>query len=128
MGLIPLAPPGTAGLTLIIAAEALLLFSAGVFNPTFVTYRMNATTDEYMSRVGTAWSISSRSVQPAFIAAGGVLAVATSTRIAIGVAALVLLLSSLLLPWRSRDIDAEAPAKVTRMPQHQGVLHGAPDH
>jgi MFS family permease len=124
MGLIPLAPAGTPGLTLIIIAETLLLFSAGVFNPTFVTYRMNATTDEYMSRVGTAWSISSRSIQPAFIAAGGVLAVATSTRTAIGVAALVLLLSTLLLPWRSRDIDTGGPAN-GQNPRTRDRVHSA---
>lgn len=84
----------------IIVADSLLLFCAGVFNPVFTTYRMNATTDDHMARVGTAWSISAKTFQPAFIAAGGLLAAATSIRLAIAAAAITLLASSLLLPWR----------------------------
>ena len=71
LGLIPLAPHGTGGLVLIIVSETLLLFCAGAFNPTFTTYRMNATGDDHMARVNAAWSISSKSAQPAFITAGG---------------------------------------------------------
>ncbi|RDI65258.1 MFS transporter [Nocardia pseudobrasiliensis] len=100
LGLMVLAGPGVGGLIVIVAADTLLLFCAGVFNPIFTTYRMNATADDYMARVGTAWSISSKSVQPAFIAVGGLLAAATSTRTAIGCAAVLLVTSSLLLPWR----------------------------
>ncbi|WP_454198633.1 hypothetical protein [Nocardia sp. Marseille-Q1738] len=40
--------------------------------------------------------------QPAFIAVGRLLAAATSTRVAIACAAVTLLASSLLLPWRNR--------------------------
>lgn len=105
LGLIPLAPPGTTGLIVIIVSDCLLLFSAGVFNPTFITYRMRATADTHMSRVVTAWSISSKSFQPLFIIAGGLLAAATSTRFALVLAAGVLLTSALLLPWKA-DRDA----------------------
>ncbi|MFI7003983.1 MFS transporter [Nocardia sp. NPDC050175] len=101
MGFLVLAGPGVLGLVVIVAAETALLFCAGVFNPVFTTFRMRATDDEYMSRVGIAWSISSRSCQPAFIALGGVLATVTSVRFAIGCAAVALLSSSLLLPWRT---------------------------
>ncbi|WP_330230537.1 MFS transporter [Nocardia sp. NBC_00508] len=100
LGLMLAAHPGTAGLIVITTADTLLLFCAGVFNPVFTTYRMNATTDDHMARVGTAWSISSKTFQPAFIALGGLLAAATSTRVAIACAAITLLASSLLLPWR----------------------------
>lgn len=99
--LIPLAPPGTRGLIVIIVADFLLLFSAGVFNPTFITYRMRATADTHMSRVVTAWSISSKSFQPLFIIAGGLLAAATSARFALVIAATVLPTSALLLPWKA---------------------------
>lgn len=51
--------------------------------------------------LGIAWSISSRSCQPAFIALGGALATVTSVRFAIGCAAVALLTSSFLLPWRA---------------------------
>ena len=101
LGFIALAPSGTTGLLVIITAEFLLLFSAGVFNPTFITYRMRATDDDHMSRVSTAWSISSKTFQPLFILAGGLLAAATSVRIALASAAVLLLLSGLLLPWKT---------------------------
>lgn len=92
-----------AGLVVVLVAETLLLFCAGVFNPVFHTYRMNRTADDHMVRVGTAWSISSKSVQPAFIALGGAIAAATSIRTALGISAVALLLSSALLPWRAHD-------------------------
>lgn len=57
-------PPTTPGLVVIILAETGLLLAAGVFNPSFVTYRMCATQDGYMSRVVAAWSISSKTIQP----------------------------------------------------------------
>lgn len=111
MGLIPLATPGTAGLVVIIAAETLALFGSGVFNPTFATYRMEATSDHYMSRVGTCWSVSSKCVQPVFIIAGGFLAAATSARTAIAIAAVVLVLSAALLPWRAPSAPVPEHAK-----------------
>ncbi|NUS91229.1 MAG: MFS transporter [Nocardia sp.] len=105
-GLLVLAGPGPFGFTVILAAETLLLFCAGVFNPLFAAYRMNHTADDHMVRVGTAWSISAKCVQPAFVALGGFLAAATGIRAAIGVAALALLASSALLPWRAGDMYA----------------------
>lgn len=105
LGILPFAPVGTTGLVVIIVADFLLLFSAGVFNPTFVTHRMRATADTHMSRVTTAWSISAKTVQPLFIVAGGALATATSPRFALATAAIVLLTSGLLLPWRTDPDD-----------------------
>ncbi|MEV6430477.1 MFS transporter [Nocardia sp. NPDC051463] len=100
VGLLLAADSDALGLVLITVAETLLLFCAGVFNPVFATYRMNCTAADHMARVGTAWSISAKCFQPAFIALGGVVAAATSTRVAIGCAAITLLASSGLLPWR----------------------------
>lgn len=60
LGLIPLAPPGTAGLIVIVAADTLLLACAGAFNPLFATYRMEATDDAHMTRVATAWAVTSK--------------------------------------------------------------------
>lgn len=105
LGILPLAPVGTTGLVVIIVADFLLLFSAGVFNPTFVTHRMRATADTHMARVTTAWSISSKTVQPLFIVAGGALAATTSPRFALATTAIVLLTSGLLLPWRNKPDD-----------------------
>jgi predicted MFS family arabinose efflux permease len=100
LGLIPFAPASTAGLVMITAAEFLMVFFAGMFSPTFATYRMNATGDAHMSRVVMAWSITNKIVQPAFIAAAGALAALTSARTALTALAVVLLAGIAFLPWR----------------------------
>ncbi len=109
MPLIALAAPGPLGLVVIVVANSLLLFCAGVFNPSFATYRMAVTADSHLTRVLTSWSASSRTVQPLFMLAGGALAAATSPRTAILVAAALLVSSSALLPWRP---PATRPARV----------------
>ncbi|WP_089252771.1 MFS transporter [Asanoa hainanensis] len=120
LGLIPLATGATSGLVMITAAHFLLYLFAGIFSPTFATYRMNATDDAHMSRVVMAWSIANKVVQPAFIAAAGVLAAITSARTALAVLAAILLTGILLLPWRpdpgpelvsdgGRDLASAAP-------------------
>lgn len=107
LGFIPLAPAGTGGLIVIIVSEFLLLFCAGVFNPTFVTYRMIATDDSHMSRVTTAWSISAKTAQPVFILAGGALAALTSVRASLAIGAGVLLASAAFLPWSIKNDASE---------------------
>jgi MFS family permease len=99
--LLPLATPGVDGFVLLIVAETLLLVAAGAFNPSFATYRMDVTEDGFMARVITSWSITSRSVQPAFMAAGGVLAALTSIRTAMTIAGVLCLVSAFVLPWKS---------------------------
>jgi predicted MFS family arabinose efflux permease len=99
--LIPLAGTGTGGLVLIAASEILLLLFVGLFNPTFATYRMNAADDRYLARVTLAWSISSKTAQPLFILAAGLLAFATSAQTALIVLSVILLAATALLPWRS---------------------------
>lgn len=98
--LIPFAPGSTAGLILIIVAELLLTLFAGLFNPAFATYRMNATPDRYLARVLTAWSISTKVAQPVCVAAAGLFATVTSPKAALIGTGLVLLGATLLLPWR----------------------------
>ncbi|GAA0575606.1 MFS transporter [Kribbella sandramycini] len=101
--LFPLSPSGLPGLIWLTLAEAGLLIAAGAFNPSFATYRMQATSDTHMARVVTAWSITSRSVQPAFIALGGVLSVVLGLRGALWAAGVFCLLSAAILPWRPTD-------------------------
>ncbi|MCY1145427.1 MFS transporter [Actinoplanes sp. Pm04-4] len=108
LGLIPLAPASTVGLAMVAAAEFLMILFAGMFSPTFATYRMNATDDAHMSRVVMAWSITNKVVQPLCIAAAGALAAATSARTALAVLAVVLLTGVALLPWRARSAIVEA--------------------
>ncbi|WP_063713642.1 MFS transporter [Paractinoplanes globisporus] len=101
LGLLPLAPASTLGLILVMASEFLLVLFAGMFSPSFATYRMNVTDDAHMSRVVMAWSVSNKIVQPVFIAAAGALAAMTSARTALAVLAVVLLGGIALLPWRT---------------------------
>jgi predicted MFS family arabinose efflux permease len=100
LGLLPFAPASTAGLVMITASEFLLVFFAGMFSPTFATYRMNAADDAHMSRVVMTWSVANKIVQPVFIAGAGVLAAATSARTSMIVLAAVLLVGVAFLPWR----------------------------
>lgn len=99
-GMLALAPVGPTGLAVVVAANFALLFSAGIFNPTFAAWRMHHTPDSHMTRVLTTWSVSSKTIQPACMMVGGLLAAATSIRTAILVSGLVVLASSALLPWR----------------------------
>jgi MFS family permease len=99
--LLPLAPAGMAGFFWLLIAETALLVAAGAFNPSFATYRMEVTEDRYMARVLTSWSITSRSVQPAFIALGGLLTAVLGLRGAMYVGGACALLSAFVLPWRS---------------------------
>ncbi|TDD62324.1 MFS transporter [Kribbella antibiotica] len=99
--LLPLAPSGMAGFVWLLVAETALLVAAGAFNPSFATYRMEVTDDSHMARVLTSWSITSRSVQPAFIALGGVLTAVLGLRGAMYFGGAVALLTAAILPWKS---------------------------
>ncbi|MFJ9024065.1 MFS transporter [Streptomyces sp. NPDC102259] len=105
--LLPLAPAGALGVFIIVAADFGLLFAAGVFNPSFTTYRMEATQDTFMSRVGTSWSVSSKTCQAAFMIAGGLIADAAGVRGALLIAGVLCMASALLLPWRKAGTSAE---------------------
>jgi MFS family permease len=109
--LFPLAPAGIGGFVVLTLAETFLLVAAGAFNPSFSTYRMEVTEDGYMARVVGAWSISSRCVQPAFIALGGGLVAVAGLRGALWVAGIGCALSAVLLPWgAARPDPAPEPA------------------
>ncbi|MEU1471751.1 MFS transporter [Streptomyces sp. NPDC005761] len=109
MVLLPLAPAGAVGVFTIVAADFGLLLAAGVFNPSFLTYRMEATPDALMSRVGTSWSVGAKVCQAAFMIVGGIVADAMGVRGALLVAGLLCMASALLLPWRQARTSA-APA------------------
>ncbi|MEV0396960.1 MFS transporter [Polymorphospora rubra] len=106
--LLLLATAGLPGLVTILVSQALLLFTAGVFNPVFATYRMRATPDQLMTRVGTAWSASSKLIQPLCIVVGGGVAALAGVRPALLLAGALCLGAGALLPWRHHD-PADGP-------------------
>lgn len=109
--LLSLTPSGALGVFVIVAVDFGLLFSAGVFNPSFTTYRMAATPDAFMSRVGTSWSVGAKTCQAAFMIAGGLIAAAVGVRSALFIAGLLCMASTLLLPWRkARFSTGHVPA------------------
>ncbi len=108
-GLLPLTPSGALGLFVVVAADFGLLLSAGVFNPSFTTYRMAATPDAFMSRVATSWSVGAKTCQAAFVIAGGLIATAAGVRGALLIAGMLCMASALLLPWRRARLSSVAP-------------------
>ncbi|MGA5278604.1 MFS transporter [Streptomyces cellulosae] len=104
--LLPLTPSGALGLFVIVAADFGLLTSAGIFNPSFTTYRMEATPGAFMSRVSTSWSVGAKTCQAAFVVAGGLIATAAGVRGALLIAGLLCMASALLLPWRRARLSS----------------------
>ncbi|MEU4040043.1 hypothetical protein [Streptomyces collinus] len=62
---------------------------------------MEATPDAFMSRVGTSWSVGSKTCQATFTITGGLIAAAAGVRGALLIAGLLCMASALLLPWRN---------------------------
>lgn len=111
---LPMTPSGVPGVVVIVAADFGLLFSAGIFGPSFTTYRIAATPDAFMSRVATSWSVGSKTCQAVFMITGGLIAAATGVRGALLIAGLLCMASALLLPWRGTRINPSlVPAPTT---------------
>lgn len=95
------APDGSLGLAYILIVESALMLVAGAFNPSFSTYQISITDDDFLARVGATWSASAMIVQPTFMILGGLLSGLIGLRPTIAAAGVGLMASSLLLPWRS---------------------------
>ncbi len=93
--------PGVPGLLTVIAVETLLIVSVGVFNPISATERLQRAPAGHVAQVLSAWSISSRLAQAAFMLVWGVLATLTGPLTAITVSGVLLLATPLLLPKRA---------------------------
>lgn len=91
-------PAGTAGVVVVIVVELGLITCMGVFNPLFATYRLRHTSDGRVARVLSAWTISSRAGTAVATLLWGLLGGLVGTRIAIGLAGVLLLCTPLLLP------------------------------
>ncbi|MET9342751.1 hypothetical protein [Nonomuraea sp. NPDC003804] len=93
---------GPQAVLLITTADFFLLLCAGIFNPIFAACRMDVTPERLMIRVGTAWSVGARTVQPLAIAVGGVVATLWTSRSSLLVAGVLCAGSAVLLPWRGK--------------------------
>jgi len=103
--------PGPAGLLTVIAVELAIIIFMSLFTPVMATIRLELTPGERASRTLAAWSISTSASIAVCSALGGLLAAATSPRVALAAAGLLILLTPLLLPRRVDD-RAPVPARV----------------
>jgi MFS family permease len=93
--------PGVPGLLTVIVVETLLIVSVGVFNPISATERLQRAPTGRVAQVLSAWSISGKLAQAAFMMVWGVLATLTGPLTAITVSGVLLLATPLLLPKRA---------------------------
>lgn len=91
---------GAAGVALVILVEFGLITCCSVFNPVLATYRLEQTAADRVSRVLSAWTITSRITTAALTACWGLLAAVIGARYAIAVAGVLMLATPLLLPRR----------------------------
>ncbi|MEW2130661.1 MFS transporter [Streptomyces sp. NPDC005435] len=103
--------PGTGGLLLVMGVELGIIFSCGVFNPVSATLRLERTRTDRVTRVLSAWTVTTKATTALLTAVWGVLGALLGPRTAIGLAGLLLLSTPLLLPRRTAGVPAEpAPA------------------
>lgn len=90
--------PGTGGLFLVMGVELGLIFSCGIFNPVYATYRLERTATDRVARTLSAWAVTIKASTALLTAVWGVLGVLLGPQTAIGLAGVLLLTTPLLLP------------------------------
>jgi len=100
--------PGVAGLVTVMAVELAIIISMSLYSPVLATYRLEQTPGHLVARTLSAWSIGQQASIAVCTALGGLLADATSPRIALAAAGVLILASPMLLP--RRESPAAAPA------------------
>ena len=103
--------PGIGGLVLVMAVEFGLILCIGLSNPVFATVRLELAPPDRVSRVLSAWSVSSKAAISVLTALGGLLATVIGPQAAIGVAGGLLLGTPLLLPRRDHALTPATPAE-----------------
>lgn len=98
--IIAVAFPGTLGLLICGFAFGFLLFFSSISNSAMTSYRQLRTPGQLQARVATLWSFATSVSQPAFMLVGGTVATLIGNRIALMVAATIMSLAVLLLPYR----------------------------
>ncbi|MFJ3772159.1 MFS transporter [Streptomyces sp. NPDC090075] len=109
--------PGLPGLLLVMAVEFGVITSSGVYNPVYVTRRLECTPDDRVARTLSAWSITGKATTAVLTALWGLLATLTGPRTAIAVAGVLLLATPVLLLREPREVTAPpSPATVPPSP------------
>ncbi|MEU9401477.1 MFS transporter [Streptomyces sp. NPDC048242] len=104
--------PGTGGLLLVMGVELGLIFCCGVFNPVSATCRLERTPTDRVTRVLSAWTVTTKATTALLTAVWGVLGTTLGPRTAIALAGLLLLATPLLLPRRATALPAEPEPSV----------------
>ncbi|MGY2091862.1 MFS transporter [Nocardia gipuzkoensis] len=104
--------PGIPGLMLVIVVEFGLIVCIGAANPLIATYRLHQTPAGRVTRTLSAWTITAKATTAALTGLWGLLAAATSPRVAIAVSGALLLATPLLLP-RHEHLAPSAPELAT---------------
>lgn len=94
--------PGLPGLVLVIVLEMGLITTISVYNPVLATHRLEQVGAGNVTRVLSAWSITTKITIAAATALWGLIATVTSPRFGLGLAGALLLASPLLLPRGER--------------------------
>ena len=105
-------PGGWAGVGLVALIQFGLVTCCGVFNPVSATYRLEHTPSDRLARTLAAWTITTKLTVAVLTVTWGALAMVAGVRIAIGLAGVLLLMTPLLLPTRSRLDNAAHEAAV----------------
>jgi predicted MFS family arabinose efflux permease len=98
--------PGLLGLVMVVVLEMGLITTISVYNPILATHRLEQTGPDNVTRVLSAWSITTKTSIAFCTALWGLIAAATSPRFSLGLAGALLLASPLLLP---RDAGVLSP-------------------
>ncbi|MET8572374.1 MFS transporter [Streptomyces sp. NPDC004783] len=115
--------PGPAGLVLVMAVEFGLITCAGVFNPVYVTRRLDRTPSDRVARTLSAWSVSGKLTTAALTGLWGLLAGLVGLRTAIALAGVLLLATPLLLPRaEAAGRRAAGPSSMTPVKGEDGVV------
>lgn len=96
---LPFVGGGPLGLAAVTAIHSGTVLFTSVFTPVFATCRLERTPNDKIARVLTSWSITNNAARAACVLAFGLLATLTAPRLAIAIAALLLLASCVCLPW-----------------------------
>ena len=91
---------------MVVVLEMGLITTISVYNPVLATHRLEQTGPDNVTRVLSAWSITTKTSIASCTALWGLIATATSPRFSLGLAGALLLASPLLLP---RDAEVLSP-------------------